>query len=232
MKGGVGMYVVYEHRNKINGKIYIGITSQIPEQRWGKNGQNYRSSPHFYSAIQKYGWDNFEHNILFEDLSKDEACAKEKELIALYHTMDKQYGYNSTSGGECFELSEDARLKKSKSMMGNTNGLGKPCSKEKALKISQAQKGKCLSAEHKAKLSQSAKKRHVPCSDEKRKTLQDNHPNMKMVYCEETDTVYKSVQECARQLNIPATNVSKVCKGKLKTVKGYHLHYYNDTINA
>lgn len=226
------MYVVYEHRNKINGKIYIGITSRIPEQRWGKNGQNYRSSPHFYYAIQKYGWENFEHNILFENLSKDEACTKEKELIALYNTMDNQFGYNSTSGGECFELSYDARLKKSKAMMGNKNGLGKPCSKEKALKISKAQKGKHLSKEHKEKLSQSAKKRHVPCSDEKRKVLQNSHPNMKMVYCEETDAIYKSVQECARQLNVPATNVSKVCKGKLKTVKGYHLHYYNDTINA
>ena len=42
---------------------------QEPEKRWGANGCNYKSSPHFYSAIQKYGWDNFEHNILFTGLN-------------------------------------------------------------------------------------------------------------------------------------------------------------------
>ena len=44
--------------------------------------------------------------------------------------------------------------------------------------------------------------------------------------------IYESIQECARQLNLEATNISKVCGGKGKTVKGYHLKYFNDTINA
>lgn len=47
------MYTVYQHKNKINGKIYIGITKQSPEKRWGINGCNYKTSPHFYSAIKK-----------------------------------------------------------------------------------------------------------------------------------------------------------------------------------
>ena len=53
------MYIVYQHKNKINGKVYIGITMQDPERRW-RHGEGYKSSPHFYAAIQKYGWDNFE----------------------------------------------------------------------------------------------------------------------------------------------------------------------------
>ena len=73
------LYTVYQHKNKINGKVYIGITMQEPEKRWGVNGRNYKSSPHFYSAIQKYGWDNFEHNILYTNLTKEEACLKEQE---------------------------------------------------------------------------------------------------------------------------------------------------------
>jgi group I intron endonuclease len=227
------MYTVYQHKNKINGKVYIGITKQIPELRWGKDGCNYKSSPHFYSAIQKYGWDNFEHNILFKNLTKEEACAKEQELIKEFNSMNRKFGYNSTSGGEAlFEMSDESKIKKSKAMLGNKNGLGKPCSSEKAKKISEAQKGKKLTEEHKQKLSQSAKERHTPCSDEKRETLRNNYPRMKQVYCLETDTVYKSVQECARKLDIQATNISKLCKGKGETLKGYHLKYYNDTINA
>ena len=45
------MYTVYQHKNKINGKVYIGITSRTPEDRWGANGCNYKSSPHFYLAF-------------------------------------------------------------------------------------------------------------------------------------------------------------------------------------
>ena len=89
------MYTVYQHKNKINGKIYIGITSRKPEERWGSDGRNYKTSPHFYSAIQKYGWDNFEHNILFTNLSKAQACEKEQELIKYYNSMDREFGVNS-----------------------------------------------------------------------------------------------------------------------------------------
>ena len=83
------MYTVYQHKNKINGKVYIGITSQKPEQRW-RNGEGYKSSPHFYSAIQKYGWDNFEHNILFVELTKEQACLKEQELIKEFNSMNRE----------------------------------------------------------------------------------------------------------------------------------------------
>ena len=47
-------YIVYQHKNKITNKSYIGITSQEPEQRW-KNGNGYINHPKFYPAIQKYG---------------------------------------------------------------------------------------------------------------------------------------------------------------------------------
>lgn len=226
------MYTLYQHKNKINNKIYIGITMQNPYKRFGSNGSNYKSSPYFYNAIQKYGWGNFEHNILFENLTKAEACLKEKELIKTYDSMNRKLGYNSTSGGEMFEISEEIRLKKSKSMLGNKNGLGKKCSKEKAKKISESQKGRKLSDKHKQKLSISAKKRHTICSDDKKETLRNNYPKMKQVYCLETDTIYKSVQDCGRQLNLYATNITKVCKGIHKTTGGLHFKYYNDVINA
>lgn len=224
------MYTVYQHRNKINGKVYIGITMQTPEQRW-RHGEGYKSSPHFYAAIQKYGWDNFEHNILFQNLTKEEACKKEQELIAKYNSINREYGYNSTSGGDIFVMNEETKQKISQSLMGNKNGLGHPCSEEKKKKISEAQKGRRLTEEHKQKLSEAAKKRHTPCSEQAKENIR-KASHKKPVYCEELNKVFESVQECSRQLGIPATNISKLCNGRGKTLKGYHLKYYDDIINA
>jgi hypothetical protein len=79
--------------------VYIGITKKKPSYRW-VNGLGYKSSPHFWSAIQKYGWENFKHEVLFTGLSCDEACAMEQKLIAQYKATDRLYGYNEKAGGQ------------------------------------------------------------------------------------------------------------------------------------
>lgn len=58
-----GTYCVYAHINKVNGKIYIGQTCRKPEYRWN-DGKGYKECTYFYNAIEKYGWDNFDHEIL------------------------------------------------------------------------------------------------------------------------------------------------------------------------
>ena len=60
----------------------------------------YTENPHFFRAIVKYGWDNFEHEILFEGLSEDEAYEKEKELIRKHKSNLYEFGYNRSSGGK------------------------------------------------------------------------------------------------------------------------------------
>ena len=101
-------YLVYMHVNKSNDKVYIGITSKLPHQRWGLNGNQYKKSQTaFFRALKKYpDWDNdWDHIILRKDLTKDEACDAEVELIAKYRSnccryKDPSYGYNMTDGGE------------------------------------------------------------------------------------------------------------------------------------
>lgn len=92
-------YYVYVHINKINGKRYYGITCQLPRERW-KHGSPYKTQPKFYNAILKYGWDNFEHIVLYSDVSRKEATELEMALIAEFHTTEPAYGYNVSIGGE------------------------------------------------------------------------------------------------------------------------------------
>ena len=82
-------YTVYKHTAP-NGKVYIGITFRKPETRWS-NGNGYSRQKHFYAAIKKYRWENIKHEILFENLSKEDACQKEIELIAQYKSNDPEY---------------------------------------------------------------------------------------------------------------------------------------------
>lgn len=220
-------YTVYQHTNKFNNKKYIGITKQLPQHRWGTHGCNYYNSPRFWSAIKKYGWDSFQHDILFTNLTKEEACTKEIELIKEFKTQDKDFGYNMLEGGQYCSLTEEVRKKMSKAMIGNQNGKGKVCSEEKKKKISDAQKGRKLTEEHKAKLSIAKKgKKHKPLTDEIKKKISESH-DKRQIYCQELDIVFESIQECARKLKLHATLICKCCKGKLKTTGGYHFRYYN-----
>ena len=90
-------YYVYKHTAP-NGKIYIGITQQRPAKRWG-SGYNYDYNDHLFNAIKKYGWENFSHEILFSELSREDAMAKEIELIAFYDSANRNKGYNVSPGG-------------------------------------------------------------------------------------------------------------------------------------
>lgn len=95
-----GKYRVYVHVNKINGKIYIGQTCNSLYVRSGHgSGVGYKHCAHFYNAIKKYGWNNFEHIILVDNISLEMANIIEEELISKYNSMDKNIGYNMMSGG-------------------------------------------------------------------------------------------------------------------------------------
>lgn len=152
------MYHVYKHTCP-NEKVYIGITSRNPAERW-QNGNGYHHNPHFKNAIKKYGWNNIKHEILYSGLTKEEAEQKEVELIAYYKSNYREFGYNLDSGGSVnkshseetkkkiseshkgMKRSEEFCQKISKLKRGNKNRLGIPCSEESKQKISRANKGR------------------------------------------------------------------------------------------
>ena len=48
----------------------------------------------------KYGWDNFDHIIFADNLSKLSAHHIERSLIVLWMSNKRQFGYNLSTGGE------------------------------------------------------------------------------------------------------------------------------------
>lgn len=87
---------VYMHKSP-SGKVYIGITKRDLEIRWA-NGEGYKTCPIFYNAIRKYGWENIEHKLLFENLNDISAKLIEIDLIYYYKSINMSY--NLTDGGQ------------------------------------------------------------------------------------------------------------------------------------
>lgn len=228
-------YIIYMHRNKHNGKVYIGQTCQKPEKRWD-NGNGYKTSTRFYNAILKYGWDNFDHIILFTDLTLDEANQKEQELIEQYHSYKEEFGYNLTRGGHNFLHSEETKKKigisNSKSLKGNKwsesqkekmskkfTGEGNPFygkhhTEETKKLISQNRTGKCLGEKH-----HMYGKHH---SEDTRLRISQSRQNKggKKVKCLNTNETFNTMADAARWCGLAnSSSIGQVCnkKGKQKT---------------
>lgn len=92
-------YCVYAHRNKKNGKIYVGCTKQRLNERFD-NGNGYKSCTRFWNDIVKYGFDNFDHIVIKDGMNREEAMKLEEVLVDTFMTMNPDRGYNMRSGGE------------------------------------------------------------------------------------------------------------------------------------
>lgn len=134
-------YEVYKVTNKINNKVYIGITNKGAGARFkqhlfdAEHGSQYR----FHRAIRKYGKENFEVSIIAFCNDADELKENEIKFISEYESMNPDKGYNMTEGGD--------------------GTFGRVCTLETRLKISEANKGKEVSEETRKLLSERGKVR-------------------------------------------------------------------------
>lgn len=206
---------VYCHTNKINGKRYIGITQNKPNRRW-QNGYGYKDrNSHFYNAIKKYGWENFEHIILEENLTRKEASEKEKYYIRLYNTNNENYGYNITSGGDNNftrnKLTEEQRTNisnKTKEAMNSAE------IREYMLKV--------YNSEGWIRKNSEATRRQWVTSDLK---LRVQAANGHKVRCVETGNVYLSILEASRQTGLSRYKITQSCQNKSYIVNNTHWEY-------
>ena len=209
-------YKVYIHIFP-NNKVYIGMTCQEPKERW-KRGKAYKENRHLYNAINKYGWDNIEHKILFDNLEKEDAELKEINLIKEYKANDNQYGYNIEYGG-CHngKTSEQTRRKISMANKGKHN------SPATEFKKGQPGNGIVITEEMKKKISEKNKGKHASVKTEFKK----GHKSFsaKKVLCIETNTVYNTIKEAGEDTSTMACHISEVCKNKRKSAGGLHWKY-------
>lgn len=234
-------YIVYMHITPSN-KKYIGITYRSPKKRWGSNGCGYKGQA-FENAINKYGWDNIEHKILFSNLSKEEAEEKEIYLISKYNTTNSKYGYNVSNGGSSVgKFTEETKKKISNSKLGTIPwNKGIPRTEEEKRKMSlshigktkgknNANYGKKLSKEHIQKMLDARKGKdpywkgkHL--TREAKKKLSESHS--KKIIRIEDNKIYNSIKQASKELEISSTAICNCLKGKTQRAGGYHWRYTN-----
>jgi group I intron endonuclease len=156
------MHYLYRITNQIDGKVYIGQTSNL-SHRWAQHQYcaNDGKNSHLYNAMRKYGIIHF----LFEEI----ACCKTVEdvdfieilLIEQYDSRNREKGYNIHQGGNNQSgennpmygrpVSQATREKHRKSMIGKN--VGKKRTPEQKLRIKEGRSYGPLPEETKKKMS-------------------------------------------------------------------------------
>lgn len=208
------MYVIYQAKNTVNGKLYVGQTKQGLEKR-RKRHESCQDNSVFNRAIIKYGKVNFEWEILAECIDLKEANFMEEFLIKHLYTHFSENGYNVKMGG-------------------NNHSGTTAWNKGKKLHYGVWNRGISMAEEVKEKLSESLKGRDawnkgIPITEECRlkisKSLKGKvPPNRKKVKCVESDTTFPSVSHAYEWVSgnrKPNSAISNTCNGKNKSAYGY-----------
>ena len=220
------LYQVYKHTNTVNGKVYIGITSWTWQKRWYNR---YKKNNYFHSSIVKYGDSAFTHEVLYKDLTLEEAKEKEIELINKYNSSNPYYGYNHSSGGDAH--------------------YGCRHTKETKLKISLANKGRILSIETRNKISVSNKGKHTSpvwldrIAQSKRMKGNNYNSNRKIKrggskkrtpvaqYDKQSNliAVFNSIKDAAKNTGCYKNRIHECLIGKRKSTKGFIWKHIQNT---
>lgn len=201
-------YCVYKHTSP-SGKSYVGI-SLNPKKRWA-GGRGYVNNYRFSRAINKYGWDAFAHEILYENLSIEEAKDIERRLISEMNLTDFRYGYNLRDGGDG-SFSEESRKKMSLSRIGNHNNKNYRPTEEQMKKISDGLKRYYSTHENSQK-----GKRHPEIAG-------SNNPNArKVAMVDESNAIiktYLTLVEASKDTGCSIQAISNCCHGLRATSHG------------
>lgn len=194
---------VYQIKNLVTNKIYIGSTITSFIYRWRQHHSKLKmrkhENAHLQSSYIKYGDSNFEYTILYVGTSLEDIRTREQEFINTFNSYNPDKGYNMDSVVDRSTRSEETKKKMSLSRKGKCSGssnnfYGKTHTEEVREKIRQAHIGKKLSDNTKAKMS------------EKRK-----------IKVRINGMIYPSIKEAAEELKMSKATLSRWVKDERKT---------------
>ena len=108
------IYTIYTITNKVNGKIYVGYTTQSIQKRFQDHVNESNRTPKYkiHRAILKYGRENFIIEQIYQTLDKKDVNEKEEYFIKEYKTQNDMYGYNIANGGQGGNIKTKEQLQK------------------------------------------------------------------------------------------------------------------------
>lgn len=151
---------IYKITNSINGKCYIGQTTNSTEFRWKKYKRfDCAEQPKIYHALKKYGQETFTYETLDVATNQEELNFLEEIYMLCFDSREN--GYNIKEGGSHGKHSEETKQKISIANRGRKQteehrfklslshrSKRNPLSEETKLKISHSKRGYKFSEEH------------------------------------------------------------------------------------
>ena len=183
---------IYKWVNKVNGKIYVGQSRNLSD----RFSRYYRGEFNSYMkrAIEKYGFENFDIEILERNVSLHELDLLEQYWMDYYQSYHRDKGYNICP------------------IAGNTRGTKR--TQETRKKMSEAAK---------KKRPEQCSRYGKPIPPELKEKLIASRSTPVEQYSLTGDfiAVFPSQTAAATALNICLSSISNCCKGKRKTCGGY-----------
>lgn len=221
------LYLLYIHINKINQKCYIGITKRDPKIRWGTNGNGYKQQPKFYNAIEKYGWDNFLHIILLDNLSEEEAIELESEYIEKYNSINN--GYNILPKGiQSYPRNKPVYCKTTNTLYNSIKEAATAINTTSTYIIDNC-KGKTSTIKGYDFYYWDINNNKII---DKPIFIKKVPKNAEPVLCIETNQIFPSVNECGRTLELDPSGLNKALNGTRNGINGLHFIRVKDLPNT
>jgi len=205
---------IYKITNAINGKIYIGSSSNLYNRKhhhFSKLKHNKHSNQHLQNSYNKYGKENFKFDII-------KRCKIDVLLLEEQYYLDNILcDYNKRIIAESnrgWKMSQDTKDKISKANTGRINTeeykeqqskllKGIKRSKETCKKISDSKKGFVFTEQHKQKLKDAYSKRKIKGNPSK---LNENKVKEIKIFLQKN----KSLSYIANIYGISSAMVSKI----------------------